>query len=188
MLNLIALDQSLASTGVALLKGTSVFLLTIKTKPDIPLYERLFYIEQSISNLIDLVNPLSVFTEEMYIGSGPSRTSAIALVRVETLIHLLCRRKNIPVVAVPCQTRISTSWRALLGIGKEKKESIAFVRDNFGIDCNEHEADAFCILASQCLGNGIILQQCKISRIAHDRKQHGQLQSAIDLLKMSDPI
>lgn len=145
-MRVLGLDTSTSSTGYAVLDTDNRRIIsygTIKTPKKADLLDKIIFIEEHIKQVIKAKQVEFIVIEDLAVTRSASTTKALA----GLLYHLLVefRKRELLVVQVrPSEWRSSCGIR---GIKRDelKRKAIKHVKDNYGIEANDDEADAICI-------------------------------------------
>lgn len=146
----LALDQSLANTGYCIAKLNHHTLTfpeygIIKTSSKSPEIQRLAEIESSVFALLNKYPVSFVYTEEVFL-SKRSVSFGRVLIKVETTLHNLFYKKNIPYKIVSAGNK-SDSWRTVLDCNKKREgKKATSKRLKIKDKLIEHTADSLAIM------------------------------------------
>lgn len=153
-MNILALDLSSKSSGYAIFKNDELIFHGCITSSSTDVIKRIEIMRDGIKNILTEHSDIStLIIEEVRpeggFGVGNQHTHKILMylqAAIEFLIH-----DNFPSVKI--EYVYPSSWRASLGIkngrgvkrNSLKEADIAFVKNKYGIEVNDDEADAICI-------------------------------------------
>lgn len=140
-IKLLTLDQSTTFTGWCLMenkKYDSSGVLSVNKDEDT--IERLKLMYEEIVNLINRVKPDIVLIEDVQFQRNYSTYRTLSQLQGVIMAYLF--EKDLPFYIIP-----STAWKSCCGIkGKarkeQKKNTQIFVKNTYGLDVSEDEADA----------------------------------------------
>lgn len=146
MCTILALDQSLKTSGAAVFKDDKlIFHESLSIKADQK-------IERRLTDMLICLNELyhdfvfeKIYFEDIQLQSGNALTYK-HLAYVQATILLWCYFNQIPY-----EIYTASHWRKVLGGGfgrkreEQKKHAIDLVKNNYGIEVSSDEADAICI-------------------------------------------
>lgn len=140
-MKLLALDQSTTFTGWCLMKDkkyNSSGVLSVNKDEDA--IERLKLMYDKIVKLINRVKPDIVFIEDVQFQRNYSTYRTLSQLQGVIMAYLF--EKDLPFYIVP-----STAWKSHCGIKGEarkeqKKNTQIFVKNTYGLDVSEDEADS----------------------------------------------
>jgi crossover junction endodeoxyribonuclease RuvC len=151
---ILGIDPGLASTGWGVLADVngSIFYIDhgiIVTKADCPRADRLFFILQSIREIVKKFKPTEAAIETLYFGKNVS--SAIPVAEARGVISAALAEKGIPILELtPNAIKLGVAGSA----GAEKKQVQEMVKIILGLDKvpkPDHAADA--LGAAICAAN-----------------------------------
>lgn len=144
---LIALDESTTCTGYAVFGDGELIEhgnFSFKSKD---VLERVSLIMEEIEELIKTYKPDNMVIEDVQITMNAA--TAKSLLGLQFMIEVYAHRNNIS-----CETYRTTKWRKILGLSNsraldrkaKKQETIAYVKDKYGIEIlKDDESDAIAI-------------------------------------------
>lgn len=144
---LIALDESTTCTGYAVFDDGELIehgIFSFKSKD---VLERVSLIMEEIGELIKIYKPDNMVIEDVQITMNAA--TAKSLLGLQFMIEVYAHRNNIS-----CETYRTTKWRKILGLSNsraldrkaKKQETIAYVKDKYGIEIlKDDESDAIAI-------------------------------------------
>lgn len=146
-IKLVTIDGSTQKTGIAYFcNGKYVEHILLDFSKDKNMENRFESMSKEIWKTLDVYRPNIIYIEETYMANNP-QTSKI-LTRLQGIIYAWCFNND-------CEfnTIRPTSWRKQLNFqqGKNvkreqlKKQSIEYVKNNYGLEVMDDEADAICI-------------------------------------------
>ena len=146
-IKLVTIDGSTQKTGIAYFcNGKYVEHILLDFSKDKNMENRFESMSKEIWKTLDVYRPNIIYIEETYMANNP-QTSKI-LTRLQGVIYAWCFNND-------CEfnTIHPTSWRKQLNFqqGKNvkreqlKKQSIEYVKNNYGLEVMDDEADAICI-------------------------------------------
>ena len=154
---ILGIDPGLANTGWGVLDNINgkikyVAHGTIETKADTPRSDRLFFILQSIRQIIDKYNPAEASIENLYFGRNVS--SAIPVAEARGVISAAIAERGIPLRELtPNIIKLGVTGHA--GAGKKQvQEMIKIILCLDKIPKPEHAADA--LGAAICAANNAV--------------------------------
>jgi hypothetical protein len=124
----LGLDQALANTGWCLVDFFNNEIRTLKygiliTNPGDTLYYRLSLIELNLHHIMTIGTVNKIYTENVYINHRRPAASR-NLVRVETIVHRLAYKLDIPVEIIK-SGKEDDSWKKLLNCpGKQEAKQL----------------------------------------------------------------
>ena len=151
---ILGIDPGLANTGWGIVDNINgkiqyVAYGTIETKPDIVRSQRLFYILQSIRQIIDKYKPGQAAIENLYFGRNVS--SAIPVAEARGVISAAIAERGIPLLELtPNNIKLGVTGHA----GAKKKQVQEMIKIILNLDKvpkPEHAADA--LGAAICAAN-----------------------------------
>lgn len=145
----VAFDQALANTGVAITDGEVIYTTVLVTKSKLGLDNRLHQIDKFVTKLIETFFPGEIVLEVVF--PGGFRNSATILAQVYSTITNACFRHEVPYTVLDSAVKTKESWPARLGIKGTKEHCkdwlLATHPDKETINkLAEHEYDAIGIL------------------------------------------
>lgn len=142
----IGLDQALNNTGIAVTNGKEIVTTQIINTSKEDVLDRLVTIEALLTQLLMTVKPKVVFMEGIYVPASRIK-SCMALIKVETLVQLLLKRRSLDFTSLPSSPRLRTSWPNQLGISSSKDKCVEFLKPILPKGkISDHETDAIGIL------------------------------------------
>ena len=153
-IRILGIDPGLANTGWGVLENNNGKILyiahgVIETKADIPRAQRLFFILQSIRQIIDKYEPAQAAIENLYFGRNVS--SAIPVAEARGVISAAIAERGIPLRELtPNIIKLGVTGHA--GAGKKQvQEMIKIILGLDKVPKPEHAADA--LGAAICAAN-----------------------------------
>jgi len=140
------IDASTTCTGVSYFKGNKLITyekidLKKQKNAELRMKEMFLNIVASLSKH----RPDIIYYEDNYQKMNPKTTKQLTLLMGSVWAY--CIMNNIV-----CEPILPSEWRTVLNLNKPKANreeykarSIKYVKDNFGIDVGDDEADAICI-------------------------------------------
>lgn len=115
----IALDQALENTGVAVFDGKAIYTTVFTTKPKESTCLRLHKLDSFLVSLISTLQPQHIVLEECY--PGRFKHSAMLLAQVFCTVTNACYRHQVPMTILHASAKQPNSWPALLNIKGTKE-------------------------------------------------------------------
>ena len=145
----VAFDQALGNTGVAITDGEVIYTTVLVTKSKLGLDKRLHEIDRFVTRVIETFFPEEIVLEVVY--PGRFRNAAMKLAQVYSTITNACFRYEVPYTVLDSAVKTKESWPARLGIKGTKEHCkgwlLATHPDLETINkLAEHEYDAIGIL------------------------------------------
>jgi Holliday junction resolvasome RuvABC endonuclease subunit len=145
----VAFDQALGNTGVAITNGKIIYTTVLVTKSKLGLDNRLHQIDKFVTKVIETIFPEEIVLEVVF--PGRFRNAAMRLAQVYCTITNACFRYEIPYTVMDSAIKTSDSWPARLGIKGTKEHCkdwlLTIHPDKETINkLAEHEYDAIGIL------------------------------------------
>lgn len=142
-MRILSLDQSTKITGYAIFDDNKYICSGKITSDDKNPIERINIMVSGIDGLIQKYNPDLVLFEDVQFQKNYRSFQLLSQLQ-GAIIYLLCV-KNIAFQIISVNT-----WRKRLGFTarkrvEQKQEAINYIMDNFGIKCDDDEAEAICI-------------------------------------------
>ena len=146
-IKLVTIDGSTQKTGIAYFcNGKYVEHVLLDFSKDKNMENRFESMSKEIWKTLDVYRPNIIYIEETYMANNP-QTSKI-LTRLQGVVYAWCFNND-------CEfnTIRPTSWRKQLNFqqGKNVKreqlkiQSIEYIKNNYGLEVTDDEADAICI-------------------------------------------
>lgn len=144
---MVTIDSSTNRTGIGYYEsGTYTTNHLIDASYDKQMDSRFALMSKEILSILDIYNPDIIYIEETVVVRNPQTQRF--LTRLQGVIYAWCIQHD-------CEfnTIRPTEWRKLIGInqGKNikrdelKKQSIKYVKENYGLKVGDDVADALCI-------------------------------------------
>ena len=157
-MKILALDQSTQITGYAVFDNTDLYkhgVIDLHKEKDA--WERMQIMRQKVDLLVKENKPKVVVLEDVAMQRDPQ--ALIKLGRLQGLLMASALSRNIPV-----RLYLPASWRKILGIKQGagikrpelKAQAMQIIRDVYGLEPTEDEAEAICIGLSFLIDNGQI--------------------------------
>lgn len=151
----IALDQALENTGVAVFDGKAIYTTVFTTKPKESSSLRLHRIDSFLCSLLTTLQPQHIVLEESY--PGRFRNSAMRLAQVFCTVTNACYRHQVPTTILHASAKQPNSWPAVLGIKGTKEYCKNWLLEIHPQkqdieELEEHEYDAIGILWAKMVG------------------------------------